>query len=418
MIPIPENRIKEFEKLGYGMFVHYGLYSQLGRGEWVMNRELIPFAEYVKLKDTFAAKNFDGTKLAKLARKAGMKYICLTARHHDGFSLYDTNGLNDYDAPHSPAGRDLVEDFVNGCRTEGIIPIFYHTTLDWSQESYRNNFDDYLKYLRQSIEILCKNYGSVGGFWFDGNWDKPESDWQEDELYGVIRKYQPEAIIVNNTGLHERGKAGHSEIDVMTFERGRPDAVNREGMSKYLAAEMCLTMNQHWAIGVDDFNYLSPKEIIESICACRKVGANFLLNVGPAAEGEMPAYEETVLLRVGQWMNRYADILSEGKPSSVIVVDDKDFVLEYNGELYLFVHNLPISGDENVVLGKSSEKQVTLSNLKGQIDNICWLDNKQSLNFTQDTVQLTGYPYGTDLVVRVAKFVIQDNAFGESYERQ
>ncbi|MBQ2720805.1 MAG: alpha-L-fucosidase, partial [Clostridia bacterium] len=242
-IPVPEKRIAKFEKLGFGMFIHWGLYSQLGRGEWVQFVEKIPKEEYAKLKDTFTAKEFNGREIAKIAKRAGMNYITLTTRHHEGFSLYDTRGLNDYDAPHSPAGRDLIKDFVEGCRAEGILPMFYHTTLDWYNDDFNGNFKEYLKYLRRSVEILCTEYGEIGGLWFDGNWSKPNDDWEEDELYSLIRRNQPDAMIINNTGLDARGFVGNSYLDSVTFEQGRPTPMNREGMPKYLAAEMCQTIN-------------------------------------------------------------------------------------------------------------------------------------------------------------------------------
>ncbi len=235
MLPEPEPRIERFEKLAYGMFVHWGLYSQLGKGEWVKFLENIPMHDYAKLKDTFTANEYDPRTWARVAKEAGMKYICLTTRHHEGFSLYDTRGLNDFDAVHSPAGRDLVEEFVKGCQSEGIVPFFYHTTLDWYQASFEKDFKTYIDYLCSSIEILCRHYGPVGGFWFDGNWSKPDADWQEGRLYGIIRKYQPEAMIINNTGLQAKGVVGHQEIDSVTFEQGRPDPINREGMEKYVA---------------------------------------------------------------------------------------------------------------------------------------------------------------------------------------
>lgn len=119
--------------------------------------------------------------------------------------------------------------------------MFYHTTLDWHVDSFNNDFPAYLQYLRDSVEILCSNYGKIGGLWFDGNWSKQDADWEEDKLYEVIRRHQPDAIIVNNTGLNAQGHAGNIEVDSVTFEQGRPEPMNREGMPKYLAAEMCQT---------------------------------------------------------------------------------------------------------------------------------------------------------------------------------
>ena len=294
-IPTPAKYISDFEKLGFGMFVHWGLYSQLGRGEWVFLEEKFSMEEYKKLSQTFTAEDFDADELVLTAKNAGCKYVVLTTRHHDGFSLYDTCGLSEFDAVHTPCGRDLIKEFVDSCRKHDIVPFFYHTTLDWYNPDYKNNFDKYLEYLNKSIEILCTNYGKIGGFWFDGNWDKPEADWKEAELYGLIRKYQPEAMIINNTGLNHRGEAGACEIDSVTYERGRPEPMDREGMPKYLAAEMCETINDHWGIGEFDINYKSPANLIESLCLSRKVGANLLLNIGPTAQGGVDPYQREFL---------------------------------------------------------------------------------------------------------------------------
>jgi len=405
-IPKPEPRIERFEKLAYGMFIHWGLYSQLGRGEWVQNIEKIRVAEYKKLKETFTAADFDGRAIAAVARKAGMKYITLTSRHHEGFSLYDTRGLTDYDAIHSPAGRDLVADFVEGCRAEGIMPLFYHTTLDWYQESFEKDFDAYLEYLRNSVELLCTQYGEIGGLWFDGNWSKPKADWKVDDLYAMVRKHQPEAMIIDNTGLHQRGRIGHPEIDSVTFEQGRPTPMDRRGMPKYVTAEMCQTMNTHWGVAKNDFSYMSPKGIIENLCACRKVGANYLLNVGPTAEGKIPAYEAAALERAGEWVRMHAEAIYEGKPCGIEGQGD-DFGLDAGGTVYLFVHNLAVGGDENVTVEIAGAGPRSFTGLGRKVNSARWVDNGEKLKFKQDersfTVRTTRFPYGTNTVVRVVK---------------
>jgi alpha-L-fucosidase len=407
-IPTPEPRIARFEKLGYGMFIHWGLYAQLGQGEWVQHLRKIPMDEYVQLTKTFTAEGFDGRAIARIARDAGMRYITLTTRHHDGFSLYDTRGLSDHDAPHSAAGRDLVADFVEGCRAEGIVPFFYHTTLDWYQQNFEEDFDAYLEYLHSSVEVLCTQYGEIGGLWFDGNWSKPEADWQEGRLYGMIRRHQPEAMIINNTGLGSRGKVGNPEIDSVTFEQGRPTPMDREGASKYVAAEMCQTMNRHWGLGKDDFAYLSPGEIIENLCACRKVGANYLLNVGPTAAGKIPAYEAAALRRAGDWVRLCGDSIYGGRPVA-ITGQGADFALEHEDRRLLFVHNLAIAGHGDVTVGFGGTGPRAFSGVTGKVNTVRWLDNGEELDFSHDAdngllcVNATGYPYGVNLVVRVAE---------------
>ena len=414
MIPIAKKYVKDFEQMGFGMFVHWGLYSQLGMGEWIYwAKEPHNMEEYKKLFDTFTAEDFDAEKLAITAKNAGCKYIVLTTRHHEGFSLYDTCGLNDFDAPHSPAKRDLIREFVDACRKYDIVPFFYHTTLDWYNKDFEEDFDAYLEYLRKSVEILCKNYGKIGGLWFDGNWSKPDADWKEDELYKTIRKYQPEAIIVNNTGLSHRGETGNCEIDSVTFEQGRPTPMNREGMKKYLAAEMCYTLNDHWGIGKNDFNYKSPKELIECLCDCRKVGANLLLNIGPTAQGGIDAYQAEIMKIMGKWMDMFGSAIYNGRPCEAGGIG-KNFALEDNDNMYLFFYDLARNGNENVTVGGNYCGSYSFGNVKHEIESIEWMDNGEKLDFVQNddmlAVNATGYPYGVSTCVRVAKAKIKESS--------
>ena len=405
-VPTPKKYIKDFEQLGLGLFVHWGLYSQIGQGEWTYEIHKRDMNEYKKLKDTFTAEDFDAEKLVLAAKRAGCKYINLTTRHHEGFSLYDTCGLNEFDAVHSPAGRDLIKEFVDACNKHDIIPFFYHTTLDWYNPDFNNDFDKYLEYLRKSVEILCKNYGKIGGMWFDGNWSKPGADWKEDELYGTIRKYQPEAIIVNNTGLSARGCVGNPEIDSVTFEQGTPKPMKREGMPKYLAAEMCQTINNHWGIGALDIDYKSPRELIEALCECRKVGANYLLNIGPTAQGGIDSYQEALIGTVGKWMGVYGDAIYNGRPYPARGMG-RNFILKGEDELYMFFFDMGIRGDENVIEDRRYSGAYSFDNVKDKIESIEWMDNGERLRFIQDeamlSVNATGYPYGMATCVRVAR---------------
>lgn len=410
---IPEKRIADFEKMGFGMFVHWGLYSQLGKGEWYFHHSDIKMDDYKQLQNTFTADEFDAEKLVLLAKVAGCKYITLTTRHHEGFSLFDTCGLNEYDSVHSPAKRDLVREFVDACRKYDIIPFFYHTTLDWAREDFENDFDNYLEYLRQSVEILCKNYGSIGGLWFDGNWAKPEgTDWKLDELYGTIRKYQPEAMIINNTGLNARGEIGHDEIDSVTFEQGRPCPLDRTGMKKYVSTEMCYTLNDHWGIGYNDFNYKSIKEFIECLCDCRKVGANLLLNIGLSAQGGIVPMQEEYLKIMGRWTDIFGEAIYNGKPY-IYNADSKHFILKGEDNiLYIFVYNLGQRGSEHVVSSNNSDGKYTFSGVKEKIKEIRWMDEADyELEFSQNedklSVSFPGFPYGCSYCVRVAKAITE-----------
>ncbi len=407
-IPVPEKRVSAFEEMGLGMFVHYGLYSQLGRGEWVRYLENIPGDVYDGLADTFTASAFDGQALARLAKAAGARYITLTTRHHDGFSLYDTKGLSTFDAPHSAAGRDLIRSFVDGCRTEGITPFFYHTTLDWRHPAFTEDFPAYLQYLRDSIEVLCTEYGPIGGFWFDGNWSKPDADWEEDALYAVIRKHQPEVIIVNNTGLDARGEVGNPAIDSVTFEQGRPEPMNREGMKKYYAAEMCHTMNAHWGHGAADLNYKSLPDLIETLCACRRAGANYLLNIGLMGEGDVSLMQRALMTGVGDWIRMAGhDSVYKGKPCGV-VGHGRDFALRDGDRIWFYIHSLSSGGDSHVTVDDGCEAgERVFDGLCGAVEDLHWTDNGEELSsrFANGRFYLktTGYTYGKNLVVRVAQ---------------
>ena len=405
-VPIAAQYIKDFENLGFGMFVHWGLYSQIGKGEWIWEHTKEPREEYRKWMDTFTAEDFDAEELVRTAKRAGCKYITLTTRHHEGFSLYDTCGLNDYDAPHSPAGRDLVREFVDACRKYDIVPFFYHTTLDWYEPTFKTDFPKYQEYLRKSVEILCKNYGKIGGLWFDGNWSRPDADWEEDALYALIRSYQPEAMIINNTGLSDRGGLGHIERDAVTFEQGRPTPMDREGMKKYLAAEMCHTMNDHWGVGKLDFNQKSPKELIESLCDCRKVGANYLLNIGPTAQGGILPIQKATLEVMGDWMELYGEAIYNGRPYST-ATENKNFVLKSDDALYFFCYNLGREENANVVVDENYAGWMTFAGITDEIASLAWMDNGEKLTFMQKedalSANFTGFPYGMSTCVRVAK---------------
>ncbi len=375
-IPVPKPSVARFESLGYGLFLHFGLYSQLGRGEWVKHIDKIPTDEYFRRMKTFEAREFSGRALARVARTAGMRYITLTSRHHDGFSLYDTRGLSVYDVTHTPAGRDLILDFVEGCRAEGIVPFLYHTTLDWTDPRFESDFKGYLQYLRESVEILCTSYGPIGGFWFDGKWSRKDADWEEDALYAVIRRHQPEAIIVNNTGLEHRGRTGHPEIDSVTFERGTPTPMDRRGMKKYLSAEMCETMNFHWGAAFNDFNYLSPAHVIEELCACREVGANYLLNIGPSPQGALPDYESAAVRRAGEWLKMHEEAIYLGRPCR-LRGQGRDFALRTPNATYCFILDLTHTAATKVQQGARGPGPRHFSGADRPIKSAVWTDNEE-----------------------------------------
>lgn len=395
-----DNYIHRFEKLGFGLFVHFGIYSVLGKGEWAEHNCPVARDKYRCLTKKFTVAGNWAKALVKTAKRAGCKYITLTTRHHDGFSLYDTKGLSSFDAPHSAAGRDLVREFVDACNAEGIVPFFYHTLLDWDNPDYKENFPAYIDYLVKSIEILCAEYGKIGGFWFDGMWDKKDADWQEDRLYGTIRKYQPEAMIINNTGLEERGKTGHPEIDSVTFERGKPCFVNSS--EKHIAGEMCQVMNDHWGYAKDDCNYKSVRELIVNLVDCRRFGCNFLLNTGPKGNGLLNGTDKALLGEIGKWVKKNKGFIYDAKPCE-ITAENADMLCDSIGLLYAVLKDFSMDAEGNVP--KPADK--ILVKVNADIKNAVWLDNGKRIEVKNNSFRGQPFPYGTSLPVRIAKIKIK-----------
>lgn len=407
---IVKQYIKDFEQLGFGMFIHFGLYSMMECGEWVKCCHNVPDAEYEAYAEKFNPKPDWAIEIAKMAKNAGCKYITLTTRHHDGYSLFDTCELNEYDAPHS-CGRDLVREFVDACSANDIIPFFYHTLLDWREESYKTNFPEYLKYLRRSVEILCTNYGKIGGLWFDGMWDKPNEDWEEDALYGTIRKHQPEAMIINNTGLSARGALGHIELDSVTFERGKPEPLNMEGAPKYVASEMCEVFASHWGYAKEDLNFKSPAQMIRELADCRRYGSNLLMNLGPMGDGGVRPIDQAMFGILGEWVRYYEEAIRKPLPCGIEIQDkEADFLLKDGKNYYLFCYGLPMSADPNVALNEEANYTEKFK-LTEKITSVTWMDDDSAVEFTQNgedvVIRTVPFTYGRDLVVRVAKIVCE-----------
>ena len=394
--------IENFKRLGFGMFIHFGLYSVIGRGEWYYKQYVPDKNEYESTINKFKITKNWAKNLVKTAKDAGCKYITLTTRHHDGFSLYDTRGLSEFDAPHSPTGRDLIREFVDECNKEGIIPFFYHTLLDWHNPDYNNDFPEYIDYLDKSIEILCKNYGKIGGFWFDGMWDKPNEDWQEDRIYGTIRKYQPEAMIINNTGLNALGQTGHKEIDSVTFERGKPAFVDTS--EKPIAGEVCDALTDHWGYAKYDICLKSPKELIETLVDCRKYDCNLLLNSGLKGNGKMDEGEKAAFKRIGMWIKENKNFIYKAK-STDLTAENADMMTD--GEYYYAaIKGVLMSANCNVA--KFGESKTVTLNTDKRIVDAEWLDSGNKINLkTDNSFVCEPFEYGKSLAVRVAKFKLK-----------
>lgn len=394
--------VKDFEKLGFGMFVHFGLYSILGKGEWAKFRFNIPDEKYMKLTEKFKVKKNFAKDLVAVAKKSGCKYITITSRHHDGFSLYDTNGLNDYDAPHSAAGRDLIAEFVAECNKADIKPFFYHTLVDWYNKDYENDFAKYNDYLIKSVELLCKNYGKIGGFWFDGLWDKPDADWQFDRLYSTIRKYQPTAMIINNTGMEDMGTIGHAEIDSVTYERGTPRAL--ENTARPVAGEVCQVFFDHWGYAKYDVSYKSLKSIIEDLVNSRSSNCNFLLNVGPLGNGDVKPLDKYMMLEIGKWIKYNKDFIYDVRQAD-IECENANLLMDSLGNYYAVLNVPTISNTEHETL--EGLTPLTTVRVNAKIKSARWLDNGKRIKVKNNSFTTVPFEYGVSMHLRVAKLEIE-----------
>jgi alpha-L-fucosidase len=307
-----------FEDAKFGMFVHWGVYSLLGKGEWVMNNDKIPIAEYEKLPPRFNPVKFGADEWVKLARAAGMKYLTVTSKHHDGFCMFDSK-LTSYDiVDATPFGKDPMKGLAAACHKQGIKLFFYYSLLDWHHPDYfprgetgqaagradKGDWKSYVAYYQGQVRELCTEYGEIGGIWFDGWWDRPDADWDLAGTYKLIHELQPGALVGNNHHV-----APFPGEDFQVFEQDLPGdnsaGFNKAGVASSLPLETCLTINGSWGYNARDKSFKSPEELIRALVGAAGRGANLLLNVGPKPDGSIPQESAERLLAVGKWTEKY-----------------------------------------------------------------------------------------------------------------
>jgi alpha-L-fucosidase len=304
-----------FEDARFGMFLHWGVYSLLGKGEWVMHNDKLPVREYEKLPPRFNPVKFDADAWVKLAKAAGMKYITITSKHHDGFCMFDSK-LTSYDiVDATPYGKDPIKALAAACHQYKIKLFFYYSLLDWHHPDYfprgttgqasgraeRGDWQAYVVYYQGQVRELCTNYGEIGGIWFDGWWDRPGADWDLTGTYRIIHDLQPGALVGNNHHV-----APFPGEDFQMFEQDLPGdnsaGFNKAGVAAQLPLETCLTLNQSWGYNARDSKFKSPEEVIRALVGASGRGANLLLNVGPRPDGTIGAESTDRLPAVGKWM--------------------------------------------------------------------------------------------------------------------
>jgi alpha-L-fucosidase len=317
-------RSEWFREARFGMFIHWGLYAIPARGEWVRSVEKLSNEAYEPYFREFRPDRYDPRAWARAAKAAGQQYAVLTTKHHDGFCLFDSE-FTDYKATNTPAQRDLIKEYVEAFRDEGLKVGFYYSLIDWHHDDYpaygdrihpmRDNevyenrsiqFERYVDYLHAQVKELLTNYGKIDVMWFDFSYDDMTGEkWRATELVNLIRSLQPDIIIDNRLG----GDIKKSEPEVYAGDFYSPEQivppggiVDENGLN--VPWEACITLNDNWGYHAKDFAYKSPKQVVRALVECISKNGNMLLNVGPDARGEIPAESTRILTSVGDWMRR------------------------------------------------------------------------------------------------------------------
>lgn len=303
-------RLKWFNDARFGMFVHWGLYSLLGRGEWVRYQEAVPAEDYHSLAHQFNPRYFDANGWANLATEAGMKYMVLTTKHHDGFCLFDSR-YTDFTAPRTAAQRDLVAEYVSACREAGLGVGLYFSVKDWSFPAYFDGpeknpvgWNKLVEHFHHQVEELLTNYGKIDILWYDcpddanfrGGWGERTKDiWRSETLDVMVHQLQPDILTNNRSGL---------KGDFSTPEQEIPAAFSGDGFF-----ESCVTMNHAWGYYPNDNEYKSTQQLLSQLVACAARGGNYLLNVGPDPDGVIPQLAVSRLLEIGKWLKVHGEAI-------------------------------------------------------------------------------------------------------------
>ncbi len=326
-------RVAWFRQDRFGMFIHWGLYAIPARGEWVRSQERISVEAYQPYFDEFNPVDYDPKKWAKLAKEAGMKYAVLTAKHHDGFCLFDSK-LTDYKATNTPAHRDLVREYIDAFRAEGLKVGLYYSIIDWHHPDFphygdrqhperdneafkgaQHNFNNYLDYMHGQVCELCENYGKIDIMWFDFSYDDMVGEkWRATDLVRMIRKLQPGIIIDNR--LEASGSGFGSLLtknpteycgDFVSPEQIIPPEGIFDEEGNRAVWEACITMNNHWGYHATDKFFKPASLVIHKLVECVSKGGNMLINVGPDARGNIPPESVRILQDLAGWMSKNGD---------------------------------------------------------------------------------------------------------------
>jgi len=334
---------KWFTYARFGMFIHFGLYSVAAKGEWIASIEQISSEKYRNYFETFSPIHYDPAFYARTAKEAGMKYAVLTAKHHEGFCLFDS-AYTDYKSVNTPIGRDLVREYVDAFRKEGLRVGIYYSLVDWhhpdypafqdpfhplrGNESVRNekcDFNRYLDYMHAQVRELCTNYGKIDLLWFDFSYEGHSgTDWRAQELIEMVRSLQPDILINSrleasggNLGSLLTGSPTPWAGDFITPEQIVPPAPLKTPDNMSVCWEACQTLNNSFGYTADDHICKDARICIQQLADCVSKGGNYLLNVGPDANGAIPPWAVETLQEIGKWMKYNQESIYGCKESSL-----------------------------------------------------------------------------------------------------
>ncbi|TWR26423.1 alpha-L-fucosidase [Mucilaginibacter pallidiroseus] len=386
---------RHFQDMKFGLFIHWGIYSILGDGEWVMNQRKIPYNDYKRLADFFNPQEFNAKEWVAFAKKAGMKYITVTSRHHDGFSMFKT-GLSAYNiVDATPYKKDPMMELAKECEKEGIELHFYYSLLDWGRPDYAygttvvdgkpqaGDWLGYINFMKGQLTELITKYPGVKGIWFDGNWERPKADWHYDDIYGTIHKLNSSILIGNNH--HLAPKEGE---DFQMFEKDLPGA-NTTGFSAdskigELPLETCETINDNWGFNIKDDHYKSTKQIIQYLVNAAGKNANFLLNIGPMPNGKIqPEFTDTMAV-VGKWVQKNGESIY-GTRGAVVPAQQWGVVTVKGKTMYAHITTAP------------AEKYIFIPDVKGTVKSAALLAGGPAIKFKQQPEGLFVYTDGLTL---------------------
>lgn len=405
--PSPGNREarEQFQDNKFGIFLHWGIYSMLGQGEWVLNDKNLDHREYRKLAAGFYPSKFDAAGWVAAVKASGAKYICFTTRHHDGFSMWDTR-YSDYNVVKAtPFKRDIVKELADECKKQGINLHFYYSHLDWDRDDYplgrtgqgtgrtlHENWETYYRFMNDQIAELVTRY-DPDAIWFDGWWDqdqKPGFDWQLPGQYAMIHRLKPACLIGNNH--HQAPFAGE---DIQIFERDLPGE-NKAGFSGQavigqLPLETCETMNATWGYNIADQDYKPAETLIHYLVKAAGRNANLLLNIGPQPDGELPEAALGRLREMGRWMKTYGETIY-GTRGGDVAPRDWGVTTRKGDTLYVHILNLQ---DKGLFLPLTAEKVKSAAVFK----------DGRPVKFLQDengvVLEFPEVPSGVDYVVEL-----------------